>query len=338
MKAYAIYGKEDMRPLELEFPPLEDQALIIKPQAVGICGSDLRQYFQGPSSRYKLPVVLGHELSGEIVEIGSEVGVYTVGDLVTIAPVIPCMRCHACSHGRDNLCELSLITGTSFDGGFAEAMYIPPQMVQAGGVVKVPKGVSYRAAALTELVSCCLHGLRQFKIDIGDKVLIIGDGPIGLVFLQLVMLMGAGYVVTTGRRARRRDLAAELGADEALDANSVNLTEHYSGYFDSVIVATSNIAAAEEAQALVRPGGDLLLFSGYTPGTMMTLDINALHYKELHLHGGVDSTIKDFRNSADILPQLRLDELVSGSWPLDKIVEAFHAAREKDAVKLVIEP
>lgn len=338
MKAYAIYGKEDMRPIDLEFPPIDDGAIIIKLLACGICGSDLRQYFQGPSSRYILPVVLGHELSGEVIEIGAGVEGYAVGDTVTIAPVIPCMRCHACSHGRDNLCEMSMVTGTSFNGGFAQAMHVPAQMVQAGGVVKVPDGVSYRAAALTELVSCCLHGLRQFKIDIGDQVLIIGDGPIGLVFLQLVRLLGAGHIVTTGRRPRRRELAAQLGADEALDADSVDLPGRYGRSFDSVIVATSNIAAAEEAQGLVRPGGDLLLFSGYTPGTMMTLDINALHYKELHLHGGVDSTINDFRNSVDMLPQLRLDELITSSWGLDKIVEAFHAAGEKDAVKLVIEP
>ena len=338
MKAFAIYGKEDMRPIETELPPMEAGDLVIKVLTCGVCGADLRQYHKGPSSRYTLPVVLGHEICGEVIEVGAAVDSLKAGDRVTIAPVGPCMQCRACSNGHQNLCENGLITGTTIPGAFAEFMHIPAQLINTGGVVKVPEGVSNYAAAMAETVSCCLHGLAHYHTRVGDKVLVIGDGPVGLVFVQLLKLMGAGKVVTSGRRPLRRKLAAELGADEALDANEVNLAERFGRTFDSVIVATSNVAAAEEAQHLVRLGGDLLLFSGYASGVMMTLDVNVLHYKELHIHGGVDSNINDFRYAVELLPSLQLDKLVSGVWPLEKLVEAFLAASEKDVLKLFVEP
>ena len=183
----------------------------------------------------------------------------------------------------------------------------------------------------------CLHGLRRMDLEPGNRVLIIGDGPIGLIFLQLVRLMGAGYVATSGRRARRRELAARLGADEALDARAVDLQEMFGKSLDVVIVATSNADIVNEALELVRPGGDVLLFSGYKYGTTVPLDVNKVHYGELHIHGSIDCTIRDFRKAVNLLPQLQVDWLITHSFPLDRAVEAFHATRRGDAVKVVLE-
>ena len=295
-------------------------------------------YFTGPTPRYISPVILGHELTGQIVGVGPQVQDYAPGDLVTLAPIVPCMRCSACARGQDNICEQAQVIGCNVHGGMAEYLYIPSQMVQVGGLVKLPPETSHRGAALTELVGCCLHGLRQMHVEPGDRVMIIGDGPIGLTFLQLVRLMGVGHVATSGRRPRRRALAAELGADEALDANEVDLKSHFDRPLDRVIVATSNIDAATDAMEIVRPGGEVLLFSGYTYGTTLTLDANHLHYRELHVHGSIDCTVRDFRNAASLLPQLELDRLITATFPLDQAVEAFQASRERDAVKVLIEP
>jgi L-iditol 2-dehydrogenase len=338
MKAVFLYGQEDLRLEETELPPLEPWGLRIRTLTCGICGSDARMFFTGPTPRYIQPVILGHEFSGRIVEVGAEVGDYAAGDVVTLAPLIPCMRCQACSRGQDNLCQQAQVVGCTVHGGMAEYVAVPGQMVAAGGVVKLPPNIDHRPGALTELVGCCLRGLNLMDFQPGDRLLILGDGPIGLTFLQLAKSRGAGQVVTSGRRARRRQLALELGADQALDARAVNLIERFARSFDGVIVATSNIEAAAEALELVRPGGHLLLFSGYTYGTTLSLDVNLVHYRELHLHGSIDCTIRDFRQAARLLPQLQMDKLITDSFALERAEEAFRATRGQDAVKVVLEP
>jgi L-iditol 2-dehydrogenase len=295
-------------------------------------------FFTGPTARYMKPVILGHELSGEIVEIGSRVDSYAIGDLVTLAPLIPCRRCLACSRGQDNLCEQARVIGCTVHGGLAQFLTVPGQMVLAGGVVKLPSDVDFRTAALTELVACCLRGLRHLNTEPCDRILIIGDGPIGLTFVQLARMMGVGCVLTSGRRAHRRKLSEALGADEALDANSVDLQKRFARSLDRVIVATANVDVMAEALQLVRPGGDLLLFSGYRYGTVLTLDVNAVHYQELHLHGSIDCTIRDFRDAMRYLPHLQMHKLISDTFPLGQTREAFYATKGQDAVKILIEP
>jgi len=339
MKAALLYAQEDLRLEEIEMPPLEPYGLRIRILTCGICGSDQRMFFTGPTPRYINPVILGHEIAAVVTEVGKLAHGYSTGDIVTVAPLIPCMTCPACSHGHDNLCQQAQVIGCTVHGGMAEFMTIPSRMVMAGGVIHVPEEVDLKAGALTELVGCTLHALEGAGgVGPGDRVLIIGDGPIGLTFLQLAKLMGAGYVATSGRRPGRRELALELGADEALDATTVNLADRFSQSLDQVIVAASNIEVTAEAVELVRPGGHLLLFSGYTYGTTLPLDINLVHYRELHLHGSIDCTVQDMRRAVGLLPQLQMEKLVSAAFPLDEALAAFHASKELEAVKVVLEP
>jgi len=338
VKAAFLYGKDDLRLLETSPLPIEAHGLRLRVLACGVCGSDARMYFSGPTPRYMHPVILGHEFTGKVTQIGDAVQDYAVGDLVAVAPLIPCMRCPACGRGDDNLCQAGHVIGCNHHGGLAETFDVPGQMVLAGGVVKLPQGVDPRSGALTELVGCCLRGLSHLRLSPGDRLLIIGDGPIGLTFLQLAKLMGAGQTVTSGRRPARRQLALQLGADQALDANTVGLRERYAQSLDHVIVAASSIEVTAEAADLVRPGGNLLLFSGYTYGTELSLDVNKIHYRELHLHGSIDCTIRDFRQAAQLLPQLQMDSLITASYPLEQVEDAFQATRDLEAVKVIVEP
>jgi len=348
VKGFALYGKEDIRPVELDVPPLGEQGLLLKVLACGVCGSDARMYFHGPTPRYDLPIVLGHEFTGEVVDRGEEVEGYGIGDRVTVAPLVPCMRCAACSHGQDNLCQEAKLFGVHLPGGFAEWVHVPGQMVQVGGVVKLPTRADHRAAALTEILACCLHGLRQVGGVVGairesplSQVLILGDGPVGLTFLQLARLMGAGRVVTAGHRPRRRELAAELGADEALDGTAIEISTYAREHNftpDLAIVAASSLEATADALSVVHSGATVLLFAGYLPGSTLPLSVNDVHYRELHIHGSIDCTIRDFRQAAELLPQLQMDKLITASFPLGETVEAFRATREPDAVKVLVEP
>jgi len=337
MRAALLYGKQDLRFEEVHLPELESHAMLLKMRASGICGSDSRIYFNGLTSRYIKPVILGHELSAEVAQIGSDVQGYQPGDLVTIAPVIPCMRCHNCARGRDNICENAGVIGCTVHGGMAEYLYIPSQMVLAGGIVKLPQGVDFRAGALSELVGVSLHGWRQAGLEAGDRVMILGSGPIGMTFLQLARLKGAAWVGLTGHRAHRLSIAEQLGAQAALDAGEVDLEGEYGASMDRVVVATSNVQALRDALKIIRPGGSLLLFSGYLPQTTLEIALNDIHYRELHIHGSIDCTIEDFQHAVRLLPQLNMKKLITRTYPLERAVEAFQATRERSVVKVMFE-
>lgn len=337
MKAALLYGKEDLRIEEIDLPRIDKHGLLLKMKAAGICGSDSRMYFNGPTSRYLNPVILSHELCAEVYQVGDSINDYAPGEFVTIAPVIPCMRCIYCSEGMDNICERAGVVGCTIHGGMAEFIYMPSQMVKVGGVVKVPAGIDYHASALSEVVGCCLHGLRQTGIHAGDRVLILGSGSIGLTFLQLVKRMGAGWVGITGRRAKRLDLARELGADQAFEVPQIDIVSLFRSDIDLVIVANSNVRALEDGLKVSRAGGSILLFSGYLPNSTLSVDLNDIHYRELHIHSSIDCTIKDFQNAVDLLPMLQMDKLITCTYSLDEAEKAFLHTRDPDCVKVMLE-
>jgi L-iditol 2-dehydrogenase len=339
--AFALYGKEDLRPVSSELGELEQGGVLLRVRGCGVCGSDLRQYFQGPSPRYLLPAVLGHEIVGTVEKIGSSVQGLAEGDLVAVAPVIPCMNCAACRRGQDNLCERGQVIGVNVPGGMAEYIRLPARMVDAGGLAKVPQGVSWEAAALTEVLACCSHGLRQIHPQVSDDVLIVGEGPIGATFVQLLRLMGAARITVTGLNTYRLGVAGDLGADELLDASQVDLRAYakQKGYApDLAIIAAPSAEASLAALDIIRPGGGLLLFSGYPDGTMAALDLYRFHYGEKHIHGSIDATIADFQFAMKLQPQLKMAQLVTDRFPLGETPLAFQAGRDPKRLKVMVEP
>jgi L-iditol 2-dehydrogenase len=337
MQAALLYGKEDIRLESFELPPVVGKDLLLRIRSCGICGSDNRMFFNGPSARYINPVILGHEICAEVTQVGPEVEDYHPGDLVGLAPIIPCMHCEACASGKDNICETAKVIGCNVHGGMGEYIHVPGQMVQVGGVVKIPAGTHPREAALAELVGCCLHGLHQVGLEAGQRVLIIGGGPIGMTFVQLARLLGA-HVVISELLDHRRQLALELGAEEVINPSTTDIKANYGYGFDRVIVASASVPATQDSFSLVRTGGSLLFFSGYIKGSTLDLQLNDVHYRELHIHGSIDCTIKDYQKAIRLLPQIHMEKLVTSAYPLNQTVEAFYATRDPQAVKILIEP
>jgi len=338
MRATLLYGKEDIRLEEMEIPQMEAKGLLLQVKACGICGSDMRMFFNGPSPRYLNPVVLGHELCGEVVQVGSLVQDFHPGDLVTVAPIIPCMQCDACGRGKDHICENGLVTGCTMHGGFAEYFYVPGQMAQVGGAVKVPPGISPQAAALSEVVGCCIHGWNQVGFQLGDRILVYGDGPIGMTFVQLARLMGASWIGVVGRRPQRLALCRQLGADETLDVSQEQQWAVPGSSVDRVVVATSNTDALADGLKMVKSGGSLLVFSGYLYGTTFPFDLNQIHYRDLNIHGAIDCTVNEFKQAVSLLPQLQMDLLTNATYPLAEIKAAFYKTKERSINKIMIEP
>jgi L-iditol 2-dehydrogenase len=340
-KAFALFGKEDLRPVSSELGELEQGGLLIRVRACGVCGSDLRQYSHGPSPRYVLPAVLGHEIVGIVEAVGKSVESFVAGDLVAVAPVVPCMNCAACRRGQDNLCEREQVIGVNVPGGMAQYIQLPARMVDAGGVAKVPQGIPPEAAALTEVLACCRHGLRQAGPQVGDDVLIVGEGPIGATFVQLLRLMGVARITVTGLNPYRLKVLGELGADELLDVAEVDLRKYaeQTGYApDLAIVAAPSAEASIVALDILRPGGVLLLFSGYPHGTTAALDLYKFHYAEKHIHGSIDASVADFQFAMKLQPQLNMARLVTDRFPLDETPTAFQAGSDPKRMKVLIEP
>ncbi len=337
-KAAFTYGQQDVRLEELDLPELEPKGLLLRVATCGICGSDSRMYFTGLTPRYIRPVILGHEFSGRVVQAGAGQAEFKEGDLVTVAPIIPCLRCEPCREGIDNLCEQGRVIGCNDHGAMAEYYYVPQHMVEAGGVVKAPEGVSARTAAMAELVGSCLNGWQQGGIEPGDRAVIFGDGPIGLTFLQLARNLGAGWLGVAGHRETRLAMARELGADETrVDGEDAGKAS-FGGRIDRIVIATSNTAAIEAAFRMIKPGGSILLFSGYVYGTTASIDLNRVHYRQVHFHGAIDCTIRNFRQAVRMLPYLQMEKLITRAYPLEQVNEAFLATRERDVNKIVLEP
>ncbi len=337
MKAAFLYGKEDIRLQDLELTQMDEHGLLLRVLSCGICGSDMRMYFNGATPRYIQPVVLGHEFCGEIVQIGGAIQDYAIGDRVVVSPIIPCMRCSACASGKDNLCEHGQVIGTNMHGAMSEYFYIPGQMIAVGGVVKA-NNLDPRVATMAELISCCLHSIRQMGIEAGDRIAIIGDGPIGMAFLQMTKIMGAAWVGIAGRRTHRLEMARSFGASLTLNVKEQPGSAQTMENVDRVIIATSNTNALEDALKIVRNGGSILLFSGYLYGSTYPLPLNDIHYRELHLHGSIDCNIRDFHQAVHLMEQMNLAPLVTGVYPLDQVQQAFLATKDPNAMKILIEP
>ena len=231
MKAALWYGKNDVRVEEIEEPKVVKGSVKIKVEWCGICGSDLHEYLGGPIfipvgqphplSGNTAPVVLGHEFSGEIVEIGEGATKFSVGDRVAVEPIVACGKCPACREGKYNLCSSLGFHGLcGSGGGFAEYTVFPEEFVH-----KIPDNMSYEQAALIEPMAVALHSIRMANFKTGDTAIVLGSGPIGLATIECLKAAGAKLVVVLQRKSVRQEYARKAGADVVLDPNEVNIVE-----------------------------------------------------------------------------------------------------------------
>lgn len=231
MRAALWYEKNDVRVEEIDEPKVTEGNVKIKVKWCGICGSDLHEYLAGPIfipvdqphplSNNIAPVVLGHEFSGEVVEIGEGVTDLKVGDRVAVEPIVACGECPACREGKYNLCEKLGFHGLcGSGGGFAEYTVFPREFVH-----KIPDNLSYEKAALIEPMCVALHSLRMGNFMTGQTAIVLGAGPIGLATIECLKAAGAKLVVVLQRKSVRQEYAKRAGADVVLDPNEVNIPE-----------------------------------------------------------------------------------------------------------------
>ena len=341
MKAAFFYGKEDIQMHEINIPKIKEDEILIKVRACGICGSDVRSYYKGVEGRYKIPVILGHEVSGEVSKIGGEIGDFAIGDRVAVAPIYGCGKCSFCVSGQENLCKDVAIFGCNVDGAFAEYMKIPTGAIQAGGLVKIPDELSDEEAVLIEPFSCCLHGALRANVRPGDTVLVIGAGPIGLAHTKLLRLLGASYIIASDVVDSRLEVAKKFGADMAINTHIKDsarkireLTENKG--VDAVIVAVGNPQAIMQGLKMARRGGRVVLFGGCPPNSTIQMDPNFIHYSDIAIVGSVDATTDEFRRAASLVSTIDVKPFITHRFSLESIKDAMEVSKSRESLKAVI--
>lgn len=337
MKAAVYRGKDDVRYEDVPLPEVEPGEILVRVRVCGLCQSDIKKIHYGLQSA---PRIFGHETTGEVAKLGAGVTHVREGERVVFHHHIPCMGCRYCLSGSYSMCPTykSVTTTGGFEpagGGFAEYVRIPPHIARHG-VMKIPDAVSFEAASFVEPLNCVIKALDKARVAPGERILVQGAGPMGLLFTQAIAAYGA-FPVVTDLIEKRLELAASLGAAHTFPASDPQLADKVAdateGYgADATMVAVPSVPAAEAAVELTRNGGRVLLFAEFPPGTKLALDPNIIYGREIDLIGSYSSSFKLQQVAADLIfsGRVRTEELVSHRFAFSKLQEAIALATHPD--------
>jgi 2-desacetyl-2-hydroxyethyl bacteriochlorophyllide A dehydrogenase len=335
MDALVYRGPQALALEQRQTPEPAPGEVLVRVQACGICGTDLRiaagTHRAYPDGTVRVP---GHEIAGVVEAVGDGAPL-ACGDRVFVAPNVGCGTCDQCLAGRVNLCRTPQALGITRDGGLATHLLAAADVVAQGNLLPVPADADAAAVAVVEPLACVLRGQRPCRISAGDRVLIVGAGPIGLLHLLAARAREPGEIVVSEPSAARRRRAAEQGADRVVEPGEL------SGAFDVVIVAAPAAAAQAAALELAAPGGRVNFFAGLPrDGSRVELDTNLVHYKELVVTGTTACTTEDCREALELVLSGAVDagRLVTARRPLADVADAFAAARSGEQLKVVVEP
>jgi L-iditol 2-dehydrogenase len=345
MKAAVFHGPADVRIGEVPRPAIGEREVLIKVAACAVCGSDVRTFRHGARNITK-PVILGHEISGTVAEVGAALSGFAVGQRVAVAPAIPCGECRYCHAGAETMCERLRSIGYEFDGGLAEFLAVPESAVRAGCVNRVPDQVSFDEAAIAEPLACVINAQELSNVGSGDTVVVMGAGPVGCLHVGLAKVRGAAKTILVDIRAERLALAAQFGADALIDGSRedvrARVLDETDGHGASVvIVAAPSNKAQEQSVTLAARRGRINFFGGL-PKTnpIISLDANIVHYRELSISGAYGSRPAHNRAALDLIAsgQLRTQPLIGLELPLDRVVDGLHAVEEGRVLKVIVRP
>jgi len=282
MKAAVFYGVGDLR-VEADHrdPRPGPQDVLLHVAACGICGTD-RHIMHGEFDTVP-PVIIGHECSGQVLAVGEGVTTLAPGDRVAIDPNMPCGMCRPCRRGQVHLCQHLTAVGVDMDGGFAELMVAPEAQCY-----RLPEGVSLEEGAMAEPVACCLRGIDQAGISVGDRVAVIGGGAIGQILVQLARAAGASWLVLSDPVAERRTMALSLGVDAVVDPtreDPLAAGGTLEGGADVVLEAVGSIRTTRQAVTWAAEGGTVIWFGVTPPGDLAEIEPNLVFRKELTIRG-----------------------------------------------------
>lgn len=346
MKA-AIYEDFDKMTLkEVETPECDDNSVLVRVKACAVCGSDIRIFHYG-NDRVKPPQILGHEISGQVAKVGKYVDKFKVGDRVAIGADVPCGDCVFCKAGIGNNCQINYAMGYQFAGGFAEYVLLNKTVVNYGPVQIIPDNVSYDEAALAEPLGCVLNALELAPVKLNDVVVVIGAGPIGMMVCEVTKAMGASKVILVNRSAPRLEMAKKLGVADVFvcmsDENAVERVLEETQMLGADVIFTSNPSPQAQVDAIymAKNRAHVNFFGGLPKDkSMVTLDTNIIHYKELLISGAHGAMPIHHQKAVDLIASGRINvkKFLTHTYPLDEIMTAFEIAENHSGLRVVVNP
>ena len=346
MKAAVYHGINDVRLEEIPVPEIGPGEILVRVHTCGICGTDLKKISTGSHSA---PRIFGHETSGEVAKVGHGVRNFSVGDRVMVFHHIPCRKCYYCRHKTFAQCATYKQVGCTagFEpsgGGFSEYVRVMDWIVEKG-TVRIPNGISFEQACFVEPVNTCLKGIETLRLERGETVLVIGQGPIGLILAVLAKRVGA-QVITSDLYPARLTMAHSFGLNLTIDASREGATEAVRGRTegrgaDAVILAVGGSGLIRPAMDATRPGGRVLLFAQTARGEA-TIDPAAVCVDEKTLLGSYSASVDLQEESIRFVMnrEMELERLISHRFPLERCVEALALAAhpQPDSMKIAIQP
>jgi len=344
MLAAVIYDPWDVRVKMVEDPSIQKDEILVKVKACGICGTDIHAYKMGNTSVSKEPLILGHEFSGEIVEVGLAVEGLRVGDKVLGTGYRTCGVCHWCEQGLMDRCPNPRVPGEGLDGAFAEYVVVPnPAMGRT--FFHIPEDLGWEEAATIEPISVACYAVKRARIQTNETVVVLGAGMIGQGVVQVCKAMGAPKVIVSEPSAIRLAMASKLGADMALNPRETNpieaVTEATSGEMADVVFECSGSPVAfRQAPHMVRPFARIIQVGMFEENLELSPDLTSLMFtfRNITLRGSGgqrwDMALELVRTG-----RVKTGDLITHEFPLDSVKEAFETqAKSDEAIKVLIRP
>jgi L-iditol 2-dehydrogenase len=346
MKVVRFHAPGDVRFEDAPEPEAGPGEIKIRVRNCSTCGTDVKISKFGHHHIHP-PRVMGHEIAGEIVRVGAGVDGWSAGDRVQVIAAIPCGECADCVRGRMTVCPNQVSMGYHFEGGFAQFMVVPAEVLKVDGLNRIPDGVSFAEASVAEPLACALNAQNLARVGAGDDVVVIGSGPIGCLHVRLARARGAARVFLVELSRQRLEMAADLvKPDAAICAGETDPVEEIRKLTDGrgadvIITAAASGRAQEQAIQMAARQGRISFFGGLPKDDpTITCDSNLVHYRELMIVGANGSSPAHNAAALALVASgaVPVADLITHRLPLDSAIDAFGIVARGEAIKVTIEP
>lgn len=346
MKALVFYAPEDVRIEDVPEPEPGPGEVKIRVRNCSTCGTDVKIFHNGHQN-LSPPRIIGHEIAGEVVGFGEGVEGWAEGDRVQVIAAVPCGDCYECSRGWMEVCQNQTSMGYQYEGGFAEYMIVPREVMKVDGLNRIPEGVGFDEASAAEPLACAINAQSILGIEKGDTVVVFGAGPIGAMHIRLARANGAARVFLIDVNAERLQMTADaVHPEEVIDGSQVDVVERVKELTDGrgadcIITATAANVAQEQAIEMAARNGRISFFGGL-PKTnpTITCDSNLVHYRQLRIFGANGSAPHHNKEALRMIAsgEVPVKDLITERVPLDRVLDAFGIVKRGEAIKVTIEP
>jgi L-iditol 2-dehydrogenase len=346
VKGAVFYAPLDVRLEEVPEPTAGPGEVKLRIRNTSTCGTDVK-IFKNGHPNMSPPQVMGHEIAGEVVEVGPDVAGWAPGDRVQVIAAIPCGRCEECTRGRMTVCPNQTSMGYQYPGGFAEYMVVPKAVLDVDGLNRIPDNLTFAEASVAEPFACAINAQELVRVGDGDDVMVVGSGPIGCLHVRLARSRGARRVFLADLNRGRLDQAADIvKPDAAICSGEVDIIEAAKELTDGRGVDVAITAAAagvtqEQALQYVARQGRISFFGGLPKDNpVISVDSNLVHYRELMLMGANGSSPQHNKRALELISAgaVPVADLITHRLPLDRVLDAFQIVADGAGIKVTVEP